>query len=161
MGKTEMVEPNSELAPLIDPRLLERRLVDEQRSSVLIVTAATEPQRRLFAEFAREVAGELLVEPDEPARPIRATAPSAVERGFTVSVVQIESADQAERHLDILRRAPRQRYRGFVLVTPPELPMDPRGPLFPWVQPGMLVCASSNDADAPFPDPSRYERVRG
>lgn len=153
-----MTITNSDFAPLIDPRILERRLVDEQRSAVLIVTAATEPQRRLFAEFAREVAGELLVEPDEPARPIRASAPSAMERGFTVSVVQIESVAQAEKHLDVLRRAPRQRYRGFILVTPPELPMDPRGPLSPWVQPGMLVCVSSNDADAPFPNPSRYER---
>lgn len=150
---------NSEFAPLIDPRVLERRLVDEQRSPVLIVTAATETQRRLFAEFAREVAGELLVEPDDPARPIRATAPSAVERGFTISVVQIETADQAERHLGAFRRFPRQRYRGFILVTLPELAMDAEGPLFPWRQAGMVVCASSTDADAPFPDPSRYERT--
>lgn len=150
---------NSEFAPLIDPRILERRLVDEQRSSVLIVTAATETQRRLFAEFAREVAGELLVEPDDPARLIRATAPSAVERGFTISVVQIETADQAERHLVAFKRVPRQRYRGFILVTPPELVMDAEGPLFPWGQAGMVVCASSNDADAPSPDPSRYERT--
>lgn len=150
---------NSDLAPLIDPRILERRLVDEQRSAVLIVTAATEAQRRLFAEFAREVAGELLVEPDAPARPIRATAPSAVDRGFTISVVQIETAAQAERHLGAFSRVPRQRYRGFILVTPTELVMDAGGPLFPWRQAGMVVCASSDDADAPLPDPSRYERT--
>ena len=81
---------SSEFAPLIDPRILERRLVDEQRTPVLIVTAATKAQRRLFAEFAREAVGELLADPDTPVRPIRMTAPSAVERGFTVSVVQIE-----------------------------------------------------------------------
>lgn len=153
-----MIE-NNEFAPLIDPRVLERRLVDEQRSPVLIVTAATETQRRLFVEFAREVVRELLVEPDDPARPIRATAPSAVERGFTISVVQIETADQAEKHLGAFSRVPRQRYRGFILVTPPELVMDAEGPLFPWGQAGMVVCASSNDADAPFPDSSRYERA--
>lgn len=153
-----MTMTNSDFAPLIDPRVLERRLVDEQRSGVLIVTAATETQRRLLAEFAREVAGELLVEPGEPARPFKDSVSSALERGFTISVVQIETADQAEKRLHVLRRAPRQKYRGFILVTPPELAMDAEGPLSSWVQPGMVVSASNNDAEAPLPDPLRYER---
>lgn len=126
-------------APVIDFDALEHRLIHEDRSPVLILTAATRLQRDRAAEFVRAAAGDLLAEDLDPIRTQVMDVPTPLQRGFSVAVTQIETLAQAEDYQVTLRRAPRKKYRGFVLVVPPALTTDPRGPLFPWVRAGVVV----------------------
>lgn len=124
---------------VIDFDALDHRLVHEDKVPVLILVAATHAQRHAAAEFARATAGRLLAEDHEPMRSRDMDAPTPLQRGFSVAVTQIETPVQAEEYLPTLRRDPRRRYRGFVLVVPPALAEWAEGPLAPWVREGIVA----------------------